>query len=416
MTEEMDEYERRLEAGIQRELRKKNGSASRPDWYNDCAMSKTRNPSPLPTLENALVALRHSYASQIAFDQMQQKAMLRRSEAAPITDDDVTMLQEWMQICGIKHMGMTTVAQAIDKLAKENPYHPILDYLAELRWDGTPRLKKWAVTYLGCDDNEYSQTVAPMFLISMIARIRQPGCKADHMIILEGPQGSYKSTACRIIGGDFFSDYLPDINDKDASVHLRGLWLIEIAEMHAFSRAESTALKSFVSRQIEKFRPPYGRYDVEEPRQCVFIGTSNKDQYLRDETGGRRFWPLKCGAIDVDGLARDRDQLLAEAVAWYESGQPWHPSPEFEEEVIAAEQASRYEADDWTKLVADFVTDKSEVTSYAIATQCLEIPRERVNPGVSRRIAAIMRRLGWKLHHTRHGNLYINSKAKREGA
>jgi len=180
--------------------------------------------------------------------------------------------------------------------------------------------------------------------------------------------------------------------------------------MHAFSRAEATLLKSFVSRQVEHYRPPYGRYEVIEPRQCVFIGTSNKDQYLRDETGGRRFWPLKCYAMSVEKLAlleRDRDQIFAEALSLYEGGAHWWPDHDFEEKYIKPEQAARYEADDWEGKITDYLdATMGDVTIPEIAKHVLEIPLDRVNVIVSKRIGAILKIHGWVVRHTRNGNVW----------
>jgi predicted P-loop ATPase len=230
-----------------------------------------------------------------------------------------------------------------------------------------------------------------------VARVFEPGCKADHLPVIEGPQGGLKSTACRLLGGGYYSDCLPDITaGKDAQQHLRGKWLIEVSEMHAMNRAEAAHLKAFITRQTEVYRPSYGRNELEEPRQCIFIGTTNKDTYLRDETGGRRFWPIKAGNIDVAAIANDRDQLFAEAVGRYRKDEHWWPDNDFEQKHIMPEQEARYESDAWEENIANYVGNKDKVTISQVGRDALGIDNPRIGTAEQRRIAAALERLGWK--------------------
>jgi hypothetical protein len=380
----------------------------RADWLAQC--DRKKNGQPLSNLANLLVGLRGAMPGMFAYDEMLCATLLMRPLAdkeqsfkpTPVTDIDVGLVQEFFQKRGLKQITKDTVHQAVDIVAEECRFHPVRRYLRSLEWDGESRICNFFPAYFGTDDNYYTRPIGSMFLISMSARIFEPGCKVDHLPVVEGSQGTLKSTACRILGGEWFSDNLPDITaGKDASQHLRGKWLIELSELHAVNRAEATQLKSFISRQGERYRPSYGRKEVHEPRQCVFIGTTNHDTYLRDETGGRRFWPIKAGNIRIDTLERDRDQLFAEAVVQYHGGTPWWPEKDFERNEIMPQQASRYEPDDaWESIIDAWLREPEQVklgkvTISGIARNVLKFETSRIGTADQRRIMKILTSLGW---------------------
>ncbi|MDA8229701.1 MAG: virulence-associated E family protein, partial [Magnetospirillum sp.] len=309
--------------------------------------------------------------------------------------------------------------------------HPVREYLQSLRWDGVPRLETWAITYLGAADTRLNRAFGSLWMISGIARIMRPGAKADHMLILEGAQGAKKSTALKVLAGsDWFTDELAEIGSKDAAQQMRGVWIIEIAELDALGRADVSRIKSFLSRTNDRYRPPYERYVVDVPRQCVFAGSVNPDTYLRDETGNRRFWPIRCGRIDIDALRRDRDQLWAEAMAMYAQGAIWWLA---DPELIAlanAEQEERYQADAWDALIDRWLAfDKrrvnygygawddwrdeeverdhplADVSVGEILHQAIGIEPGRWTRGDQMRVGAYLKARSWERYQCRAGGL-----------
>lgn len=397
--------------------------SGKTDWLSRCQISE--NKTPIPNLYNAALALREApeLLGLLAYDEMACTPILRlaapgieadpqspRRYPSPVTDNDVTAIQEFIQKSGIRRMPKDTTHQAVDLIASEHSFHPVREYLKSLVWDGERRLQGWLNAYLGVEHNDYSSRIGIMFMVAMVARIFEPGCQADYMLVLEGDQGIGKSSACHILADEWFSDNLPDLAKADPvrlAMHLRGKWLIEIAELSSFSTAETSTLKEFITTAEERYIPKYGRREVYEPRQCLFIGTTNQSVYLKDETGARRFWPLKCGIISLQALANDRKQLFAEAVHLHHAGYPRFPDKEFEEKFIRPEQEKRFEADIWQELIQIFVLGRREVTTMEVAKNALLMAKSAAHSGINRRISSILRKLGFEGQHTKKGTIWI---------
>jgi predicted P-loop ATPase len=379
------------------------------DWAR---FLQTEDGQPLTNLANAALTLREAPELKgiVAYDEMLRLTLVMRSlpgsrmaavaEPRPVQDTDVAAIQEWMQRHNMRRMSKDTTHQAVDLVGRERAFHPVLDYFNGLTWDGERRAGGWLNAYVGVDHCDYARTIGTMFLISMVARIFKPGCKCDYMLVLEGQeQGTMKSTVCEILAGKWFSDCMPDIRSgKDASQHLNGKWLIEVSELSAIYKSDAELLKSFISRKEERYRPSYGRKEVTEKRQCVFAGTTNKSAYIKDETGGRRFWPVKVGTIDIEGLTRDRDQLFAEAVHLYRNGAKWWPDRDFELKHIKPQQEERYECDAWQQPIVKYLDDNwlTSTTIGDVARVGLSISSERLGTSEQRRIAEVLTVLGWE--------------------
>jgi len=354
----------------------------------------------------------------LALDEMAGDIMLTRAlpgmheNEAPrrLIDADIVQVQTFLQSSGFPRIGKDAVYDGMVKAARKRAFHPVRAWLNGVVWDGVPRVETWLSAYLRADDTMYTRGVGRSWLIATVARIFAPGCKADSLMVLEGAQGCGKSTAAHILGGEWFSDSLPDVRygDKDLSQHLAGKWIIEIAELAATSKAEDAALKSFISRRVEKYRRPYERKESEEPRQCVFIGTTNRSDYLRDETGARRFWPVRVGGIDLIALRRDRDQLFAEALDMFRRGVPHYPDAALSALIDAEGRERTIAGDPWDDILADYVKDKTSVTVKMLLEGPLQITASNMSTGQRNRALGSLRRLGWqKGPRQAHGQPYV---------
>lgn len=293
------------------------------------------------------------------------------------------------------------VADEMIAEARKNSFDPLTDYLRSLKWDGTKRLDEWMSRYLAVPFNEYVKAVARKTLIGSIARALDPGCKNDDMAILEGAQGTGKSTALRYLYGDrFFTDNLPDFHSKDSFQQLQGAWCVEVAELNKMGKADVGDVKQFLSRVEDKFRPPYERMPIRVRRRTVLWGTVNPEDgigYLKDQTGNRRFFPVECGTIDQSGLLAVRDQLWAEAAVAYREGERWHLEGEALE-AAREEQDKRREASPWEDSLRKWLLDHSRdtLTVSEILTDALKVLPERQTPALARQAGGAIRALGWK--------------------
>ena len=215
--------------------------------------------------------------------------------------------------------------RALLQVARENPRDPVAEYLGELAWDGEPRAEALLETHLGAvGEPTYLRAVSRRWLVSLVARALRPGCKVDTVLGLEGPQGVGKSSAFEaLVGTENFLDTALELGEKDTMQAVASAWLVELGELASLRGAEVGRVNQFVTSKVDRYRPPYGRVTVESPRRCVFVGTTNDDSYLRDRTGNRRFWPARVERPLPDLVVRDRDQVLAEAVAAFRAGDAW---------------------------------------------------------------------------------------------
>lgn len=311
-------------------------------------------------------------------------------------DADDVLLQLYMQRhIGLNKIGVQTCHDAAMVAAFHNTKNECRTWMQGLRWDGCERLRSLMSIGFGADANQYTEAVGRCWLTSMVARVMEPGCKVDTVPVLEGWQGAGKSTALRILGGAWFTECHESVTSKDFYGVLQGHMLVEISEMHSFTRAEVERIKGIISCQVDRYRKAYGRNTENHPRQTVLVCTTNRDDWQRDDTGARRFWPVRCGQVDHEWLRANREQIFAEAVYMYSNGRPWWDVPvdKQQEEVEA-----RRDADSWESVIVPWLIGQTRVSTYEILLDCLKIDVGRHDAIVQKRIGRIMRALGWVQH------------------
>lgn len=385
--------------------------ADLPAWIDKLERGKERI---LPSLGNAVAILTNDprWDGVLAFDEFANAPVFMSpppfhddlsratppSKGEPWEDLDSVRLAAWLSREWNLSYTPEKAFQAMLVVAHKSLYHPVREWLGDLSWDGVSRVDTWLSTHFGAVDSPYTRAVGAAWLISLVARAYQPGCQVKYCLILEGAQDLGKSRAISaLIGQRWFTDEIADFGSKDAAISLRAKWCVELAELDSLGRAESNRAKAFLSRQVDHYRPPYGRIAKDFPRQCCFIGTTNESAYLKDATGSVRFWPVSCEFADADSIVRDREQLFAEAFVRFYRGEAWHLQ---DRGLIAAareEQQHRYQSDAWGDLIDSYLQEHSlsRVTIGDILSNVLRLDSYRWGQTEQNRVARALQSLGW---------------------
>lgn len=362
--------------------------------------STDENGKPHRSQKNARVALRKMGVT-VTYDAFARRHLLSGLAGfGPLLDDAaLTRMKLRVEEEFNLPFGKERWFEIVTNEARKASFHPVRDYLDTLTWDREPRVQDWLVAYAGAEDSEYVRAVGQLVLVAAVRRVRQPGCKFDEMVVLESKQGTNKSSALAIMAvrEEWFADDLPlNADSKVVIEQVSGRWLVELAEMKGMRRGEIESVKSMLSRRVDKARLAYGRMPTEQPRECIFFGTTNDQQYLRDMTGNRRFWPVAIEKFDLKAIRKDRDQLWAEAAHLEAEGASIR-LPERLWALAGEQQSAREIADPWFEILA---LRLEGVTGKLAARQVWEMVGlsdfSRRGQDHNLRLAAVMQALGWE--------------------
>lgn len=323
------------------------------------------------------------------------------------TEQDTLRLRGWLDREYGIDCGASTLGQALRVVAEERRVHVVRAHLEALIWDGVPRIDNWLVRIGGAEDSPYTKAISAKFLIGAVARVFEPGCKNDCMVVFEGPQGAMKSTMVEVLAGDWYSGTPIKMGTKDGYQSLRRKWILEIPELSHFDRSEMNEIKAFLSQREDNYRPSYGVKNIDFLRQSLLVGTTNDRDWHRDVTGGRRFWPVylhgvipgRPRRVDIKTLRRERDQLWAEAVVRYKKGEKWFLETPSLLRAAAAQIEHRRQIDPWEEPILKWLKRQDSergVSTADILTRALQIPVERRTKLEEMRVGGILRSLGWE--------------------
>lgn len=354
------------------------------------------------------------FSVELSYQEFAEKMLVREMEGPTRTLDDRTITNMWLRTDREHRFrpSFTFFEKVVTDIAYDNGFHPVRDYLGTLAWDGQPRIDRWLACYGGAvEANEgaeartYLEAVSAIVLIAAVRRVLHPGCKYDEMLVLESEQGFNKSGALRALCplDEWFSDDLPlNCDAKEIIERTLGKWIIEASDLVGGRKADRDHLKSMLSRQIDgPARMAYAHTPVERARQFIIVGTTNSAEYLADTTGARRFWPVRVGRFDIEGIARDRNQLWAEARVREAAGESIR-LPEELWNMAGQHQERRREVDAWEELLADAVSLIQPATSgrvqvaTAVLWDVLGIEAARRDRPGAKRISEIMQRMGFE--------------------
>ena len=364
-----------------------------------------------PVLANAVLALQLApeWAGVLAYDEFAKRSRIVKAtpwgrEGSDWSDYDDKKLAVWLQQSGIL-VNVSTASDAAVIGSHDHTVHPVRDYLNSLHPGPENLLDSWLWAFLGVRPNgnrqaDYISAVGRRWLISAVARIFEPGAKADCCLVLEGRTGVGKSTALKTLADPWFMDSPINLDDKDYMMNIQGKWIVEIADLVSYNKSEIEQVKLALSSTCDRFRWSYGRISEDHDRQCVFACTTEVENWSK-ETEARRFWPVLVGTIDTNELKANKDQLWGEAVAAYKAGAKWHLD---DADLIAAsrqEQEARYENHPWTKKVGDFVSQLESVTCEDILGMAIIKPLERQTKTDQIIVGGCLRSLGWSRRQVR---------------